>query len=146
MEFTSFTPPERTEGDSFKPSEHIDELLIVKVTDHKHIDSTTHKPEGGPGVIADVCNLDAGGQVFRDILWMNGAIVDSLKSYVGKVLVIRFGWEKSAKSGREYIVVKSATEADLQTAQAHVAKGDPFAVQVATLAPAAASTTAAPPF
>lgn len=133
MEFTTYTPPERTEGDTFKPSEHIDQLLIVKVTDHKHIESTTHKPEGGPGIIADVANLDDDGAVARDILWMNGAIVDSLRPFVGKTLVIRFGWEKSAKSGREYIVVKSATDDDLAKAQAHVAKGDPFAVTVGTV-------------
>lgn len=143
MEFSTYTPPERTEGDSFKPSEHIDQLLIVKVTEHKHIDSTTHKPEGGPGVIADVCNLDDNGNVSRDILWMNGAIVDSLRGYVGQVLVIRFGWEKSAKSGREYIVVKPADDKDIERAKAHVAKGDPFAPEVGTVAPSS-STSAAP--
>jgi hypothetical protein len=139
MEISSYTPPERTEGDSFKPSEHINQLLLVKVTDHKHIESTTHKPEGGPGVIADVCNLDDNATVSRDILWMNGAIVDGLRSYVGQVLALRFGWEKSSKSGREYITIKPANEADIARAQEHVAKGDPFAAQVSTpSSPAAA--------
>lgn len=133
MEISTYTPPERSEGDSFKPSEHIDQLLIVKVTETKHIESTAHKPEGGPGVIADVCNLDDNGAVARDILWMNGAIVDGLKGYVGQVLVIRFGWEKSGKSGREYIVVKPVEGADLERARAHVAKGDPFAPEVGTV-------------
>jgi hypothetical protein len=139
MELNTYTPPERTEGDSFKPSEHIDQLLIVKVSDHKHIESTTHKPEGGPGVVVDVCNLDDGADVKRDILWMNGAIVDGLRNYVGKVLALRFGWEKSGKSGRDYITIKPASEADLTRAQEHVAKGDPFAAEVSTpSAPAAA--------
>jgi hypothetical protein len=135
MEFSTFTPPERTEGDSYKPSEHIGSLLIVKVTEHKHIESTAHKPEGGPGVIADVCDLDDGGKVSRDILWMNGAVVDSLRGYVGQHLVIKFGWEKSAKSGREYIVVQQADESEVKRAQEHVAKGDPFAPEVKAVTP-----------
>ena len=132
MEFSTYTAPERTEGDSFKPSEHIGQLLIVKVNEHKHIESTMHKPEGGPGVIVDVCNLDGNGTVARDVLWMNGALVDGLRGYVGKHLVIRLGYEKSPKSGREYIVIKPADDADIEKAKAHVAKGDPFAPEVST--------------
>jgi hypothetical protein len=141
MELSTYTPPERTEGDSFKPSEHVGQLLIVKVVDHKHIQSTTHKPEGGPGVILNVCNLDDDGKVARDILWMNGALVDGLKNYVGQTLVIKLAWAKSA-SGREYLTISPADTAEIAKAQAHVAKGDPFAETVATVAPA----SAAPPF
>lgn len=143
MELSTYIPPERTEGDSYKPSENIGHLLIVKVTDHKHIETTTHKPEGGPGIVADVCDLDADGSVFRDILWMNGAIVDGLKGHVGKTIAIKFAWSKSAKSGREYITIAAVQGADLERAQARVSQGDPFAEQVATVAP---TTSAKPPF
>lgn len=142
MELTTFTPPERSEGDSFKPSENVGHLLIVKVTDVKHIDSTAFKPEGGDGIIADVCDIDQDGAVFRDILWMNAAIVNALKGYVDQTLAIKFGWAKSEKSGREYIVVEPAEAADVTKAQAHVAKGDPFAVQLATVG----NVTAEAPF
>lgn len=133
MELTTYTPPERTEGDSFKPSENVGHLLIVKVTNFKHIDSTIHKPEGGPAVIVDVCDLDANGAVFRDVLWMNGAIVDSLKGYMGKTMCITFVWTKSPKSGREYVAVEPVTGEALARAQAHVAKGDPFAVALSSV-------------
>lgn len=144
MEFSPYVPPERTEGDSFKPSENVGHLLIVKVNETKHIDSTAYKPGGGPGVIADVCDLDADGAVFRDILWMNDAIVNSLKNYVDQTLCIKFAWAKSEKSGRDYIVIEPAEAADVTKAQAFVAKGDPFAVQVSTVS--AGNVTAAPPF
>lgn len=137
MQFATYTQPERTEGDSFKPSEHIGALLIVKVNESKHIESTTHKPEGGPGVVVDVCDLDNGGTVARDVLWMNGAIVDGLKNYVGQLLVIKFAWAKSQKSGREYITVQPADAAEQTRAEAHVkASGDPFAPTLTTPAPA----------
>lgn len=138
MEFSTYTAPERSEGDTFKPSEHIGHLLIIRVNEHKHIESTQHKPDGGPGVIVDVCNLDDDAAVARDVLWMNGALVDGLRGYVGQHLVIKLAYEKSAKSGREYIVVKPATESDVERAKAQVAKGDPFAPSLSTPAPQSA--------
>lgn len=131
-----FKPRERTEGDSYKPSEHIGSLLIVKVNEHKHIPSTEHKPEGGPGVVLDVYDMNL-GQLFRDVLWMNGAVVDELRGWVGKTIVVKLVYAKAQKSGREYITVSPATPEELQRAQQRVAMGDPFAVQLTTTAPAA---------
>lgn len=126
MDFATYTPPEHTEGDSFKPSEHVGKPLIVKVNEHKHIASTTHKPEGGPGVLVDVCDL-GDGAVYRDVLWMNVALVDGLKPYLGQHLVIRFAWTKSPKTGKDYITIEPAQAADQQLAQQYVnQKGDPF--------------------
>lgn len=143
MELNNYVAPERTEGDSFKPSENIGNVVIVKVIERKQIDSTVHKPEGGPAIIAHVCDLTKSGQVFRDIMWMNDAVVTGLTNYVGQTVCGKFAWAKSGKSGRDYIVFDSATPDELAQAQAHVSKGDPFAEQVVTPAPA---TTAAPPF
>lgn len=135
MQLGNYTPPEKTEGDSYKPSENAGHVLIVKVNDHKHIDSTAYNSAGGPGVILDVCDLDQGGKVFRDILWMNGALVDGLKNYVGQTIVIKLAWTKSAKSGREYVSIVPANDEDMRRAQARVDQGDPFAPTLTTPQP-----------
>lgn len=153
MQFESYTAPERGESDSYSPKDHVGNLLIVKVLEHKHIEKTPYKPEGGPGVIAEVCDLTSDGAVFRDVLWMGGAVVDGLKQYVGRgPLVIKFAMAKS-NAGRDYVTIEAAAPDELAQAQAYVsANGDPFAPVLSTPELAAAGAmggfggAAAPPF
>jgi hypothetical protein len=132
MTIEQFTPRERTEGDSYKPSEHIGALMIVKVKEAKFIESTLHKPEGGNAVVVDVHDLQY-NQTFHDVLWMNGAIVDELNLWVRKIVVIKFAWTKAQKAGgMDYIVVVPADANEMAQAQARMNQGDPFAVQLQT--------------
>jgi hypothetical protein len=130
-----FTPRERTEGDSYKPSEHIGAVLIVRVLETKFIESTIHKPDGGPAVICDVHDLRA-NETFRDVLWMNGAVVDELKGWLGKTIVVKFAWAQPSKAGgQQYITVLPADAGEMSMAQTRMLQGDPFAVQLQTTAP-----------
>ena len=132
MAFATYQPPERSDGGTFKPSEHIDAPLIVAVREHKTGIVTEFSPDGKDGVIIDVCDYTA-GDVATDVLWMNGALVDGLKGYLGQTLVIRLVWAKG-KSGRDYVTIAQATAAELSGAEAHVkANGDPFAPALATV-------------
>lgn len=142
--FDSYTKPETREGDSYGPKDHVGRPLIVKVTEHKHIESTAYKPEGGPGVIASVVDL-TDGEVYRDVLWMGGAVVDGLKRYAaGNPVVIKFGLA-TGKSGRQYVDVLPGDASEVALAEQYVkAKGDPFAPQIASYVPTQGSPQAQP--
>jgi len=133
MAFATYQPPERSDGDSFKPSEHIDTPLIVAVREHKTGIVTEFSPDGKDGVIVDACAYGS-GLVATDVLWMNGALVDGLKGYIGQTLVIRLVWAKG-KSGRDYVTIAQATPEELKAAEKYVKdNGDPFAPELATVA------------
>lgn len=124
--FEDFAPPAMEDSDEFKPKDNYDKPLVVKVKEHKTGIVTSNSPEGGPGVIVDLVDL-SDGNVYRNVLWMGGAVVDGLKQYVGKVLVIRFESRKS-NSGRTYPAPITATSEDKElAAKFYSAKGDPFA-------------------
>lgn len=128
----SYTPPAPAEaGDTFRPSDHVGDVLIVKVLEHKTGIVTKYKPEGGDGVTVDICDLTEKGAIYHDVLWMNGALVDGLKDYAGKgPMVITLAY-REAKSGNQYIGVDPATEKQLTAAQKWVNEnGDPFAPQL----------------
>jgi hypothetical protein len=132
MTIEQFTPRERTEGDSFKPSENVGKVLIVKVSEHKFIQSTLHKPDGGWAIVAEVHDLSM-GQTLHDVLWMNGAVVDELKPWLGKIIVVKFAWQQPSKAGGQaYITVVPADANEMAQAQARMNQGDPFAVQLQT--------------
>lgn len=134
--FEDFVPPAAPEGDAFKPKEHYDKPLLVKVRERKEGIITEFTPEpGGPGVIVDLVDL-TDGNIYRDVLWMGGAIVDGLTPYVGKVMVIRFE-AKKANTGRKYPAPIAASDADKELAGKYfTSKGDPFAPVLTDLAPA----------
>jgi hypothetical protein len=132
MAFATYQPPERTDGGSFKPSEHMDTPIIVAVREHKTGIVTEFSPDGKDGVIVDVCDF-GNSDVQTDVLWMNGALVDGLKGYVGQTLVIRLEWA-DGKSGRRYATIAQASPAEMKSAEAYVkANGDPFAPSLATV-------------
>jgi hypothetical protein len=143
--------PNENNGDSLKPSEIIDHLLIVRIRQRKEGIVTQYTPEGGPGVIVDVVDLDAvdtttgqiGPQAYSDVLWMNGAIVDNLTPNVGKTIAIRLVWA-TGKSGRNYVSIEAADEAGKAKAGAHLtANPDPWS-QLADIAPTTTPTVSVP--
>jgi hypothetical protein len=140
--FEDFVAPSMEDSDKYAPKDHYDKPLAVKVREHKEGIVTANSPDGAPGVIVDLVDL-TDGKVYRNTLWMGGAVVDGLKQYVGKVLVIRFESRKS-NSGRTYPAPVAASAADKELAGKYwSAKGDPFAPVFADLGPSASDE---PPF
>lgn len=143
--------PNENNGDNLKPSEIIDHLLIVRVRQRKEGIVTQYSPDGGPGVIADVVDLDAvdtttgvvAPQAYSDVLWMNGAIVDNLTPNVGKTIAVRFVWV-AGKNGRNYVGIEAADDASKAKAGQYLTTTpDPWA-QLADVAPATTTPAAAP--
>lgn len=138
-QFDPYIAPEITDGDTYKPHEHIGATVIVKIADYKPSVVTANTPDGGPAVIVDLVDLDL-GTIYRDVLWMGGAFVDGMKNlapgqpgHTGRPLVIGIESRKS-KSGRMYGAPLPATPAQIAKAGAYYqANGDPFAPQFATV-------------
>lgn len=148
--FEQFVPPVPQDfepSDTYKPAENRGKPLIVKVLEHKHIEKTKFKAEGGPGVVCHVLDL-ATGTKYRRVLWMQGAIVDAFAPYAGKgFLVVSFGSAPTKSGEFEYTTVLPGTPEMLAYAQQYVTQhGDPFPpeVTVPAVAPAAAPAWQAP--
>jgi hypothetical protein len=145
-QFETFVPPVLTEGDTFKPHEHIGAALIVKVLERKNGVVTPNTPEGGPAVIVDLVDL-TDGNVYRDVLWMGGSFVDALTPYVGKGPVVIGVESRVGKSGRAYAAPLTATPANIELAQSfYTKKGDPFVQAFATTEAAPAADASNPPW
>lgn len=130
--FASWTPAAAESGDEYKARDHYGNHAIVKVVEYKPEVVTPNSPNGAPAVIVDVYDLNM-KQVFRDVLMMTGAIVDTFKPHVGGApLVVQ--WEKRvAKNGRDYPAPAPAVDAAIAGAEAVYAKGDPFAPTLGTI-------------
>lgn len=129
--FATYTPPPPPEaGDSYKPIEHLGRVLIVSVSEFKPSIVTPNSPNGGPGVIVDLVDLDDpnGPAIYRDVLWMSGAVVDGLKEHAGtrKPVLITFR-AQVGKSGRSYPLADPVGDEGARRASDYYAKhGDPF--------------------
>lgn len=123
--FADFEPPALEDSDSFPPKENYDKPLLVKVRERKDGIVTEFSPDGAPGLIVDLVDL-TDGAIYRNTLWMGGAIVDGLSPYLGKVMVIRFETKKS-NAGRKYPSPSKGTDEDKALARKYYdSKGDPF--------------------
>lgn len=148
-EFATYVPPPPPEaGDKYKPIEHLGRTLIVMVNEFKPSIVTPNSPNGGPGVIVDLVDLDdpAEPTIYRDVLWMSGAIVDGLRTHAGsrKPVLIVFR-SQVGKSGRAYPLADPVGEAGQErAAKFYAAHGDPFAATFAS--PTPADDDAEPPF
>lgn len=130
--FDTYTEPETSAGDTYKPRDHYGNSAIIKVIEHKPEVITPYSPNGAPAVICDVYDLNM-KEAFRDVLMMTGALVDGFKPHVGgNPIVIK--WEKTvAKNGRDYARAIPATDAAIEAAKAVYAAGDPFAPTLDTI-------------
>lgn len=130
--FGQYIEPAAAEGDTYKPREHYGNSCIIKVTDYRESIVTSNSPNGAPGVICDVYDLNM-KETFRDVLMMTGALVDGFKPHVGgNPIVVK--WEKTvAKNGRDYARAVPAVEAAIEAAKAVYAAGDPFAPTLGTI-------------
>lgn len=133
-QFDTYIPPVMEDSDEYKPRENYGHAVIVSVKEFKPSIITPNSPEGGPGVIVDVVDMD-NDKVYRTVLMMTGAIVDGFKTRVGsgKPIVVSWG-KRTSKSGRTYAAPEAATPEQLTKAGAWYAKnGDPFAAKFDTV-------------
>lgn len=103
-------------GDKFTASDAVDKPLVVLVREHRTGIITKFKPEGGDGVTVDVADVRT-DEVYLNVLWMNGAIVDNLAGYVGKPVAIRLTYQAPKGGGNSYITVVPLDGTDLALAQ-----------------------------
>jgi hypothetical protein len=128
MELGTFAPRPREDmvGDQLQAKEAVDKPLIVFVREHRHgiktkfnqdpSNTRTYKAEGTDGVVVDAADVST-DEVWIDVLWLNGAIVDNLAPYVGQAVPIKLVWQAPANGGNSYIVVAPLTDTQLVQAQ-----------------------------
>lgn len=120
MELGTFAPRPKDDvmGDQLAARDAVDKPLVVFVREHRTGITTQYKPNGdGIGVIVDVADTST-NEVWIDVLWMNGPVVDNLAPYVGQAVPIKLVWTPSKKAGgNAYIGLTALTGAELATAQ-----------------------------
>lgn len=127
MELGTFAPRPREDmvGDQLQAKEAVDKPLIAFVRQHKAGVKTKfnqdpkqsgYKPDGQDGVVVDVANVDT-NEVWIDVLWLNGAVVDNLVPYVGQAVPIKLVWVAPPSGGNSYISLVALEGAQLQQAQ-----------------------------
>lgn len=132
----TYTEPTSGDYDSLKPSETVDQLLVVQPLSIRSGVTSTYRPgETFDAIICNVANLDdaSGKTIYRSVMWSNGAIVDGLRENVGKTVAIRLGYATS-KNGREFIKPHAAEGADIERAKTWLsANPTAFAPEVGTV-------------
>lgn len=103
-------------GDKLTASDAVDKPLVVLVREHRTGIITKYKPEGGDGVTVDVADIRT-DEVYLNVLWMNGAIVDNLAAYVGKPVAVKLAYQAPKGGGNSYITVAPLEGTDLALAQ-----------------------------
>lgn len=114
---TQFEMSAGLDGDQLKPSDVTDHPLIVKVYERRDNLTTKFKPNGdGSAVLLDVLDM-ATNQVYINVMWFNGALVDNLTGYARQdALAIKLVEKKSKTTGNNYLVPQALTDNDLATA------------------------------
>jgi hypothetical protein len=116
MELGTFTPRTFSDGDQLQAKEAVDRPLVVLVREHRTGIVTKFKPEGGEGVTVDIADVRT-NEVWLNVLWMNGAVVDNLAGYIGQPVAVKLVWQASAKGGNAYITVAALEGQELALAQ-----------------------------
>lgn len=119
MELGTFTPRTNDDmimGDKLSASDAIDRPFVILVREHRTGIVTKYKPDGGDGVIVDVADVST-NEIWIDVLWMNGAIVDNLANYVGQPVAVKLVWKAPTKGGNSYVAVVPLEGTELALAQ-----------------------------
>ena len=103
MTLGTFQPRARVQGDKLNLQQYAGRPLLVRTTEFVPDFSSQAYPNPKPVVFADVVDLIS-GQVFINVLWGAGAVVDNLKDKAGteEVIPVKAGNVNSPKSGRTY--------------------------------------------
>lgn len=106
MTLGTFQPRARVQGDKLNLQQYAGRPLLVRTTEFVPDFSSQAYPNPKPVVFADVVDLIS-GQIFINVLWGAGAVVDNLKDKAGteEVIPVKAGNVTSPKSGRSYIAL-----------------------------------------
>lgn len=77
-----YTKPQGSQGDRIQAQQMVDRPLLVWVRKTQHLQRTKFSATGGDAVYIDFVDL-LSNQVYIEVMWMAGAIVDGLKQYAG---------------------------------------------------------------
>lgn len=126
MQLGTFTPRSfDSDGDQLSAKDAVDRPIVVLVREHRTGIKTKfnsdpnkngYKPDGGDGVTVDVADIRT-NEVWLDVLWLNGAVVDNLAPYLGQTVPVKLIWQASNKGGNNYITVIPLDGQDLALAQ-----------------------------
>lgn len=114
---TQFEMSAGLDGDQLQPSQVTEHPLIVKVYERRDNLTTKYSPQGdGSAVLLDVLDM-ATNQVYINVMWFNGALVDNLSGYAKQdALAIKLIEKKSKATGNNYLIPQALTDNDLATA------------------------------
>jgi len=106
MTLGTFQPRARVQGDKLNLQQYAGRPLLVRTTEFVPDFSSQAYPNPKPVVFADVVDLIS-GQIFINVLWGAGAVVDNLKDKAGteEVIPVKAGNVTAPKSGRSYIAL-----------------------------------------
>lgn len=77
-----YVPPAASQGDRVQAQQMVDRPLLVWVRKTQFLNKTKFSATGGDAVYIDFVDLLT-NQVYIEVMWMAGAIVDGLKQYAG---------------------------------------------------------------
>jgi hypothetical protein len=106
MTLGTFQPRARVQGDKLNLQQYAGRPLLVRTTEFIPDFASQAYPNPKPVIFADVVDLIS-GQIFINVLWGAGAVVDNLKDKAGteEVVPVKPGNVNSPKSGRTYIAL-----------------------------------------
>lgn len=77
-----YEKPQGSQGDRIQAQQMVDRPLLVWVRKLQHLNRTKFSAEGGDAIYLDFIDLQT-NNVYIEVMWMAGAIVDGLKQYAG---------------------------------------------------------------
>jgi hypothetical protein len=149
MTLGTFQPRARVQGDKLNLQQYAGRPLLVRTMEYVPDFASQAYPNPKPVVFADVVDLIT-GQIFINVLWGAGAVVDNLKDKTGteEVVPVKAGNVTSPKSGRSYIALFPLESGELDAAvgwyNANWAHVDATRVQRQAAAAAAVPAAGAP--
>lgn len=117
MTLGTFQPRARVQGDKLNLQQYAGRPLLVRTMEYVPDFASQAYPNPKPVVFADVVDLIT-GQIFINVLWGAGAVVDNLKDKTGteEVVPVKAGNVTSPKSGRSYIALFPLESGELDAA------------------------------
>lgn len=138
MATTRYVPPVREDSNPdkirVKPSDLVGTLLVLQVLEVVEGFKTKHAPNGKPGVRLNVASVQS-GKIAPDQMWLNDALVDQLRPYVGATIAVKIGTRRSNATGYPYLCIEPASDEEQAQADKYV-DSNPNLFQQQSVAPA----------
>ena len=137
MATTRFVPPPREDTSNkirVSPSDLVGSLLVVQVLEVVEKFKTKHAPDGKPAVRLNIASVQS-GKIAPDQLWLNDALVDQLRPYIGATIAIKIGTRRSNATGYPYLCIEPVSDEEQAVADKYV-DSTPNLFKVEAAAPA----------